>query len=606
MEPLDPSVIRRIRNHTLQNAFQFGKPDPKAIMGKVMAGNQEFRPLAREIMEKIREVCSEISELSRDEIVEELSIQAPELLEKKESKHPTDLHDLPNVTGNVMMRFAPGPSGPLHIGHSRAAILNDEYVKRYGGKFILRLEDTNPLKIMDSAYGMIAEDMGWLGTHVHETVIQSDRFGLYGEYAKKIIELGGGYICTCPVEKWRRLKVFNQACPHREFEIGEQLERWEGMQDGSYHEGEASLIIKTDLAHPNPAIRDFVAMRILEHPHPRTGDEHRVYPLYNFSVAIDDHLMMMTHVLRGKDHLNNTYKQKYVYRYFGWEEPEFIHYGWVSIPDTLLKTSSIREGIEAGEYSGWDDIRLGTFRALAKRGYRPEAIRRYWVEVGIKEVDIRFTWKNLIAYNKDIIDPVSPRYFFVADPLPMTITDVIELRGRAPLFPDRPEAGVRDVLLKNSGLGIPLLIPREDSGMLTEGETIRLKDLGNVRILKIGSKGIAAEYTGNDLSILKQGARNIHWCPEDGVETVVHMPDGNRVHGRTEAGILDSRSDTVQFERFAFVRIEKKVCEKSDGGTEKKVGEKGDGGTGEVKGEIIEGKNGDRGGKMVEAFFTHK
>ena len=180
------------------------------------------------------------------------------------------------------MRFAPGPSGPLHIGHSRAAILNDEFVKRYGGRFILRLEDTNPMKILPEAYTMIPEDMSWLGTTVHQVVRQSDRFGIYLEHARRIIELGGGYVCTCPVEKWRSLKERNRACPHRDQDPDKQLAEWERMLDGTYREGEASLMIKTDLGHPNPAVRDFVAMRIMDHPHPRTGDRFRVYPLYNF------------------------------------------------------------------------------------------------------------------------------------------------------------------------------------------------------------------------------------------------------------------------------------------------------------------------------------
>ncbi|MCK4614518.1 MAG: glutamate--tRNA ligase, partial [Thermoplasmata archaeon] len=444
-----------------------------------------------------------------------------------------------------------------------------EYVKRYGGNYILRLEDTNPMKILLEAYEMIPRDMNWLGTDIHEIVVQSDRFEVYQDYARRLIELGKCYVCTCPVEKWRELKMKSRACPHRERGVEEHLDEWEKMLTGHYKEGEASLMVKTDLRHPNPAIRDFVAMRIVEHSHPRIGNKYRVYPLYNFSVAVDDHLSGITHVLRGKDHLNNTYKQIYIYRYFAWKEPEFIHYGWVTIPDTLLKTSSIREGIEKGDYSGWDDPRLGTFRTLAKRGFRPEAIRRYWVEVGVKEVDINFSWKTLIAYNKGIIDPISPRYFFVADPVVMNISGVEELSGRAPIHPDRPELGIRRVHLKSIGPGgeggIPLLISGNDAAKLEDGKTLRLKDLGNVRVEKIGDREIQAEYTGNDLSILKQGARNIHWCPVDGIETIVHMPDGTEVKGRTERDILKSTSEMVQFERFGFVRIEKKVDEKGEG-----------------------------------------
>lgn len=556
-ENQDDPLYRAIRNFSLQNALQYGQGDPKAIMGKVMRDHSELRSRAKEVIQWIRDSCDAISAMTPEEMEEELRNTAPELLEKKETHREVGLADLPDVKEEVVMRFAPGPSGPLHIGHSRAAILNDEFVKRYSGRYILRLEDTNPSKILPDAYTMIPEDMAWLGTEVHEVVRQSDRFGIYIEYARKIIEAGGGYVCSCPVEEWRSLKEENRPCPHRELPMDIQIGEWEKMLDGSYDEGEASLMVKTDLSHPNPAVRDFVAMRINDHPHPRTGTDFRVYPLYNFSVAVDDHLMGMTHVIRGKDHLNNTYKQKYVYDYFGWGQPVFIHYGWVSIPDTLLKTSSINDGIQNDEYTGWDDVRLGTFRALEKRGFDPRAIRRYWVEVGIKEVDITFSWKNLIAYNKELIDPVSPRFFFVSDPVHMTVTNVVELEGRAPFFPDRPDEGHRNVHLVSDGIGIRIVVTGEDAAELTEESLVRLKDLGNVKILKIGPKGIAAEYVGNDLSVLKQGARNIHWCPKNGMPTTVFMEDGSEITGLTEPGILETDSERVQFERFGFVRIEK-------------------------------------------------
>lgn len=550
---------RMIRNFALQNALRYGKPNPNAVMGRVLSAEHSLRKRAREIMPIIARICQDISGLSKEEIRSELLVHAPELLEKKVKKSEAGLPELPGVRDRVMMRFAPGPSGPLHIGHSRAVILNDEYVKRYGGKLILRLEDTNPLKILMDAYEMIPEDMEWIDAKYHETVIQSDRFDIYIEHAQRLIEMGKAYVCTCPVEQWRTLKLKKKACPHRERDVEENLEDWEKMLEGDYGEGEASLIIKTELTHPNPAVRDFVGMRILNHPHPRTGKKYQVYPLYNFSVAIDDHLLGMTHVLRGKDHLNNTHKQEYIYRHFGWTPPIFIHYGWVSIPDTLLKTSSIREGIEKGEYTGWDDLRLGTFRALARRGFRPEAIRRYWIETGIKEVDIKFSWKTLIAFNKEIIDPISPRYFFVAEPVVLRINGAERLEGHAPRHPDRPEMGIRRIAIEQSEGGILLLIPKKDAQRLKSGELLRLKDLCNVRILETGAKGkMLGEYAGDDLSILKQGARNIHWCPVNGLDTIVHMPDGTQMSGKTEPGIERESSETVQFERFGFVRVEKK------------------------------------------------
>ena len=172
---------------------------------------------------------------------------------------------------------------------------------------------------------------------------------------------------------------------------------------------------------PNPALRDFVALRVVDSPHPLQGDKYRLWPLYNFAVAVDDYRLGITHVLRGKDHLNNTEKQRWIYKYLGWKEPEFIHYGLVAIPNTNLKTSKIRESIISGEFTGWDDCRLATIKALARRGYSAETFLKYWENSGVKEVDIKFSWQNFDALNKDLIDSKSRRLFFVSDPTEFTI-----------------------------------------------------------------------------------------------------------------------------------------------------------------------------------------
>jgi len=204
----------------------------------------------------------------------------------------------------VVLRFAPNPSGPLHIGHARAAILNQEYVNRYGGKLILRVEDTDPRRVDPDAYQMIPEDLKWLGVQWQEEYIQSDRIEIYHEYARKLIELGEAYMCTCPGEEFKKLKDASQPCSCRDMSVEDNLERWEGMPEMA--EGTAVLRVKTDLEHKNPAIRDWVAMRIVDAEHPRIGTKFRVYPMMNFAVAVDDHLLGVTHVLRGKDHLANS------------------------------------------------------------------------------------------------------------------------------------------------------------------------------------------------------------------------------------------------------------------------------------------------------------
>ncbi|MCL2296079.1 MAG: glutamate--tRNA ligase [Methanomassiliicoccaceae archaeon] len=540
-----------IKKYALQNAVFFkGTANPKAVVGKVLAESPEYRSRAGEITPLIESIVSNINKMSLEEQTKALEEIDPSLLSKEKKERVYLLPELKNAAdGKVVMRIAPGPSGPLHIGHTRVSILNDEYVKRYNGRLIARYEDTNPEKIEPDAYRMISEDLDWLGVKIHETVIQSERFEIYYDHTRKLMEMGKAYVCTCNGDDWRGMKEEKKECPCRNLPVNTQLERYDKLLSGEYKEGEAIAVVKTDIAHPNPAIRDFVAFRIVDQPHPRTGSRYCAYPMMNLSVAIDDHLLGVTHVIRGKDHLNNTLRQEYIFDYFGWKKPEYYHYGLVNISDTMLKTSLIKESIRSGEYSGWDDVRTGTVRAIEKRGIKPEAIRRYWVESGIKPVDIQFSWDNLYGMNRDVIDGISNRYFFVADPVRYDIDGIDAIDGKAPLHPDHPERGDRGYHIDGSRT---VFISSEDSKMFADKGQIRLKDLCNLEY------GTPARYAGNDLSILKKGAKAVQWVGRNSIRTELLMQDGNIVNGLTEEGILNENNDTVQFERVGFVKLESK------------------------------------------------
>jgi len=503
-------------------------------------------------MEVVKSAVASVNSMAPEAQRRELEKIAPELLERKKKEKREGLPPLEDVGDKgVVMRFAPNPSGPLHIGHSRVVILNDEYVRKYGGRFIVRVEDTNPDKIYPEAYDMIPEDLDWMGAMVSEYVIQSDRFELYYRVARELLEKGYAYMCDCDQEEWREKKAHKIACPHRDQPLEENMEMWDRMFAGDYTEGEVSFVIKTDINHPNPALRDFVALRIVSRPHPRTGDKYHVYPLMNLSVAVDDHHLGLTHVLRGKDHQNNTFRQEYIFRYMGWKMPHYIHYGRVRIEGSQLSTSAMKEGIRNGTYTGWDDVRLGTLRALKKRGIQPEAIRNYWVETGVNEVDIQFSWENLFAYNRHIIEPEAHRYFFVAKPVKVGISGAQIIEGEAPLLPNNPHAGVRRYRLKAENGLITVYLPKKD----IEGENgaFRLKNLCNIEL-----NGTKATYLGREISEAKGSMKIIHWAPEDSIPMKLFMPDGSVVSGVAEPAILEEKGEIVQFERTGFARIEDK------------------------------------------------
>ncbi|MBI0581831.1 MAG: glutamate--tRNA ligase, partial [Methanomassiliicoccales archaeon] len=168
---------------------------------------------------------------------------------------------------------------------------------------------------------------------------------------------------------------------------------------------------------------------------------------------------------------------------------------------------------------------------------------------GIKETDVEFSWDNIYAYNKAIVDKTANRYFFVWDPVPLQICGVNELHSHAPRHPDHPELGIREYHLRSP---IIVHVVEKDLNTAMEVGKVRLKDLGNVEF-----RSGKALYQGNDLSVLKEGYRIIHWVPDNCMPATVIMPTGERKDGFVENIPKDEEGKVVQFERFGFVKIEK-------------------------------------------------
>jgi len=539
-----------VYKHALINALKHkGKASNGAVMGSVMATHAELRSEAKKIAQVAAQIVLKVNSMDPDHQKSELDKLGG--MKKKKPVEEKGLVDLPDVNGKVVLRFAPNPSGPLHIGHARAAVLNKEYVKRYGGKLILRIEDTDPRRVDPKAYNMMEEDLKWLSVEWQEKYVQSDRMEIYYEYAEKLIELHEAYMCTCEGGDFKKLKDESKPCPCRELPVEHSMKLWKQMK--TMEEGEAVLRVKTDIKHKNPAIRDWVAMRIVEAEHPRTGNKYRVYPMMNFSVTVDDHLMGVTHVLRGKDHLANSEKQRYLYQHFGWKVPVFIHYGRLKMEDVALSTSKARQGIEEGIYTGWDDPRLGTIRAIARRGIKQETITELMMEIGPKISDATVSWKKVYGLNRAILEETSNRYFYVANPhmikienLPETEVGIIQ----RPLHPDYPERGNREL-----PFGPKLYITMEDYKKTGDNRILRLIDAVNVTF-----NGGKTVYHSTDL----EEARNVkamivQWVPVEGsLSAELVMPDATVKTGFIEPSASNLKvDDVVQFERFGFARLDK-------------------------------------------------
>ncbi|WP_424357317.1 glutamate--tRNA ligase [Methanocella sp. MCL-LM] len=559
METKDIEIL--IQKFALQNAYKHGSvPQAGAVTGKLLGTHPELKPHAKELMPIVQKVLADIGGMSPDEIKAKLAEIAPELIEelsvKKEVRRGLPQLDTSMLKPGqkVTLRIAPNPNGPPSLGNARGIIVNSEYARMYDGVFIMRFDDTDPSikRPMVEAYTWYVEHANWLGCPPDKVVAASDRLPLYYEQAEKLIDLGKAYVCTCDNEVFHDLKEAGKPCPHRETSPAENMEKWKKMLAGGYGGKEAVLRIKTEIAHKDPAMRDWVAFRIVTEPHPKTGTKYMVWPMLDFESAMEDHFLNVTHIIRGKDLMKTADKQKYIYRYLGWEYPHVSHWGRVRLLGFgKFSTSVMKKGIEAGEYKGWDDPQLPTVAALKRRGIEPEAIRNVMINMGVTETDIEFSMDTLYAENRKIVDPKVNRYFFVPDPVVLTVNGAPAMTAKAPLHPQDHKRGFREMCV---GENPEILVAKSDADNAKPGDILRLKDLYNVRIT--ATEPLAGDYIGNDLSVLKQGAKIVQWVTrEGGVPTRVVGPEGE-YHGVAECGIRNELNNVVQFERFAFVRID--------------------------------------------------
>ena len=374
----------KIRAYALKNAVHYGgKANPGAIVSGLFAEGLKKGDV-KKVMPKIQEIIKEISKLSLEEQKKDFE-KFKDLISEREVRE--GLPELPNAENGVVTRIAPSPSGALHVGHAITACLSYDYVRKYGGKFIVRIEDTNPENIYAPAYDLIKKDSDFLFEGKEEFVIQSDRMDLYYSYAAALIEKGKAYVCNCSGEEFRDISRKKKDCPCRKKSVKENILNWEKMLDKKgFGEGEVVLRFKSNMKHKNPAMRDFPLARINLTAHPRKKKKYRVWPLMNLSVAVDDIEMGMTHIIRAKEHRDNAERQKMIFEVFEKEYPWTFFVGRIHFTDMNLSASQITKDIKEGKYSGWDDPKLPTIQALMKK-YKPEAFWKFSEHRGLSEVD---------------------------------------------------------------------------------------------------------------------------------------------------------------------------------------------------------------------------
>ena len=564
MGELEPKVVALLRKYALQNALEYdGQGQVGSVMGRVMGENPDLRSRAQELTGFIASQVAEANALAvekgLDHIRTILEDESPDALEKKVKERREGLPPLPNAEiGKVVLRFAPNPNGPLSFGHARGVVINAELARMYDGEVILRFDDTDAVvKRPDpEAYAMIEEDFTWLSGRAPDRILRaSDRMEVYLEYATKVLSENHAYVCQCSSDAFKEFRISKTECSCRNRTTEENIDLWAQMNDGTIQPGGAVVRIKTDMTLPNPALRDWPALRIQHADHPLVGDRYKVWPLLDFQSAVEDHLQGVTHIVRGKDLMDSTRKQTLLYEKFGWTYPETMYWGRVKVHEFgSFSTSQMKSDIANGQYSGWDDPRLPTLRALRRRGYDAQAMRKFWIDLGLTQKDIAVPMATLNSLNAKAVDAEAPRLSFVREPrtVILDITGIELTKVTLPIHPEHPDKGVREWLLGDSPLEVK--IASED---FTTREARRLKDFADIGIkhkkTKRGWEGDVSrtERYGN--------TPIIHWLPSNMAQPAVLLleEEGELVAAEGLLEINDYPDGTVvQLERMGFAILE--------------------------------------------------
>ncbi len=551
------SLFDEARKYALQNAVQFdGKANEKAVAGKVIAAFKGTTVSPKEIMPVVHEAVAAVNALTVEQQRTELTAIAPELLHRERKKREYALPPLPEAQkGRVVTRFPPEPNGYLHIGHAKAAIIDSEYARMYDGKFILRFDDTNPENAQQEFYEAQRDDLRWLGVAWDEEYNTSDHLPRHYELARQLIVQGDAYVCSCLSEVIRESRFKGMACACRTRKDSRAL--LDGLIDGSVENG--ILRLKGDMASKNTAMRDPTLFRVIESPHPLTGTRYRLWPTYDFAGAVEDSLSGVTHPFRTKEYELRDEVYFHILEKLGLRQPQLMEFARLSIEGMPVSKRKIKPLIEQGLVSGFDDVRLPTLRGLCRRGIVPEAIRQFVVSQGTSKVESVVDFSLVEAANRKILDPRVKRFFFVPDPVKLTVSGLPLKVKRVRLHP-AAAMGEREIALSSV-----FYVPREDVARFKKGDVFRLKDLCNIKLTHAG-KELAGGYAGE--TILPESVK-LQWTTDQFIRMTIVRPGSLFVHEEFNPESLQSTEgyaeqavgglpvgEIVQFERYGFVRID--------------------------------------------------
>jgi len=558
---LADDLKKEIRKIALQNAVEHnGKTKDKVVLSKSLGTIPELKNNVKEVIPEIASIVSQVNGMSIEEQKTEIQNNFPEIFDVKENvkEERVGLPPLEGAEqGKVVTRFTPAPNGYPHIGHAKAAIISEEYAKMYGGKLVLRYDDTNPEDTRLEYWAAIKVGLDWLGIEFDEIKNTSDDIGLLYDKCVEMIKKNYAYVCTCKRDTISKNRKEMVSCECSMGDVKQNEERWERMFK-KYKPGEAVVRFRGDMESKNTVMRDPVLFRINDARHARLAEEHRVWPSYDIAVAVEDSTDGITHALRSKEYELRNELYHAILDALDMRHPKMLEFSRLEFKGMPVSKRILRPLIDEGKVSSYDDPRLPTLAALERRGITPEAIRKFTLSLSLTKADTLAPFDSLEAFNRKIVDENSIRLFMVKDPKTLTIRNLPNSTVELPNHPSN-KMGTRKVTVEDS-----VFLSSDDVKSLKIGDQLRLMGLGNVKITSVNSE-ITGEFTGDerDVNFMK-----LQWVSQKNAhELKILIPQRlfvddkfneeslEEIHVYVEPHYLELRNgEEIQFVRFGYCR----------------------------------------------------
>ncbi|EJU05268.1 glutamate-tRNA ligase [Dacryopinax primogenitus] len=484
--------------------------------------------------------------------------------------------------GKVVTRFPPEPSGYLHIGHAKAAMLNQYFAQMYKGRLIIRFDDTNPSKEKEEFEQSIIEDLALLGVHADLLSHTSDWFAKLYEECVELIKRGKAYADDTEQEQMRCERTERLPSKRRDMTPEETLQKFEEMKTGSVEGQRWCIRAKISYNDDNGALRDPVIYRCNLTPHHRTGSQWKVYPTYDFACPIVDCLEGVTHALRTNEYRDRNPQYHWFLQALGMRDVHVWDFSRIAFIYTLLSKRKLHWFVDQGLVGGWDDPRFPTVRGIRRRGMTVEGLKQFILAQGPSQSQLLLEWDTIWSLNKKVIDPVAPRFWAIMKDNAVKVTirgaPGVEVKN-VPKHKKNSEVGEKKTVYSGE-----IYVEQEDAVIFEDNEEITLMDWGNaiVRSKETGPNGVITHIT-MDLHLegdFKKTEKKITWLTsptaahplvnvvlkdydylitkkkleeEDKVQDFVTPVTEFKVAAWSDANVLDlAKGDIIQFERKGY------------------------------------------------------